>query len=41
MLLENLALVDARVAGPAAYEMLGYGTESPRMTAPRMAGIPD
>jgi hypothetical protein len=41
MLLENMALADVRVAGPAAYEMLGYGAESPRMTMPRLADISD
>ncbi len=38
LLLEDLYLADVRQAGPAAYEMLGYGTESPRMTMPRLAG---
>jgi hypothetical protein len=41
ILLDDLSLADVRVAGPAAYEMLGYGAESPRMAAPRLAGISD
>ena len=41
MLVENLSLADVREAGPAAYEMLGYGAESPRMAAPRLAHLAD
>lgn len=39
MLLEDLSLADVRTAGPAAYEMLGYGAESPRMRPLRMADV--
>jgi hypothetical protein len=39
MLVEDLSLADVRTAGPAAYEMLGYGAESPRMRPLRMAGV--
>lgn len=38
MLLENLSLADVRQAGLAAYEMLGYGAESPRMALPKLDG---
>jgi hypothetical protein len=41
LLLEDLNLADVRRAGPAAYEMLGYGTESPRMAPPRLEDLPD
>lgn len=37
LLLDHLHLADVRQAGPAAYEMLGYGAESPRMSPPRLA----
>jgi len=39
LLLEDLALADVRSHGPAAYELLGYGAESPRMAvaAPRVS----
>jgi hypothetical protein len=37
MLVEDLWLADVRAAGPASYEMLGYGAESPRMSAARLA----
>jgi len=39
LLLENLALADVRQAGPAAYEMLGYGAKSPRMDVPMLVDL--
>ena len=41
LLLEDLALADVRQAGPAAYEMLGYGAESPRMAVPVLVDLTD
>ena len=41
MLLEDLALADVRQAGPAAYEMLGYGAASPRMALPMLVDLVD
>ena len=39
LLLEDIGLADARDFGPAAYELLGYGAESPRLDPPPVGSV--